>query len=206
MTKTIRKDALDTTLDALTSDERDVLLASGLDQLTAVTDEISTTPHPADANTRRQEDERTARLVELHGLKGRLLSLLHHVEHPKQALDPSMLREWRNTLRQARLDITAVQKGIDPEDRTKADLLEGCARSLVVIADGPSEAVPTPVVLNTWMEARHVHAIYGERSVFTGRGGLVLCEHRLQEIIIRLRETWGRLSTATQETKTALAV
>ena len=150
-------------------------------------------PDADDAPTERLRLAVTSEALNLRSLECRLHNLVLRVEKPKTAHDLKPWVAWRDVLTKGQEhfeDPLFDMEALPPvEQNRRSTELFALRRALHVITHGVNSAEGESPLLETWLREQGVLPMWGERVLFTGRGGLRSTKQRIVHIQGRLAES-----------------
>ena len=166
-------------------------------------------PDADDATTERLRTAVISEALNLRSLEGRIYGIVQRVENPKPAHDLKPWPAWRDVLTEAQLyfesELSAFEALPLTEQNRCFNELHAVRRALQVVAYGANTEEGESSILETWLRERGVLPMWGERLIFSGRGGLRMTRQRIDHIQERLADTVTTLENTLTAADTALA-
>ena len=166
---------------------------------------LESLPDPGEISAPNERVRVETLTVNLRAFNSHVSSAAHVCANPKAAWDLKPLRAWRDMLIGAKQHFkTNIEELAEYADGgRRGDDLLAAQFALRVIEDGPSESGESPL-LSRWLRDQNVHPEWGERSPFTGRGGLRFVRQRIRDVERRLTQNREALESAVREAETLL--
>ena len=166
-------------------------------------------PDAEDAPTERLCDAIRAEAINGRSVAGRLRNLATNVRTPKKSLDLKPLEAWRDTLVNATThfeqELEAFELLPDSEQRRRYTEISAVRFALKVLSNGPNTDQGESPLANEWLIDAGLHPTWGERTPFSGRGGLRMVTRRIADVEKRLSETFHNLERAVTDAEALLA-
>ena len=154
-------------------------------------------PDAEDAPTERLCDAIRAEAINGRSVAGRLRNQMLNVHKPKKSLDLKPLEAWRDLLLDATThfeqELEAFELLPDAEQRHRYTEISAVRFALKVIANGPNTDQGESSLANEWLIRAGLQPEWGERTPFSGRGGLRMVTRRIADVEKRLSETSHQL-------------
>ena len=154
-------------------------------------------PDAEDAPTERLCDAIRAEAINGRSVAGRLRNQMLNVHKPKKSLDLKPLEAWRDLLVGATThfeqELEAFELLPDAEQRHRYTEISAVRFALKVLSNGPNTDQGESPLANEWLIDAGLHPTWGERTPFSGRGGLRMVTRRIADVEKRLSETSHQL-------------
>ena len=154
-------------------------------------------PDAEDAPTERLCDAIRAEAINGRSVAGRLRNQMLNVQKPKKSLDLKPLEAWRDLLVNATThfeqELEAFELLPDSEQRRRYNEISAVRFALKVLSNGPNTDQGESPLANEWLIDAGLHPTWGERTPFSGRGGLRMVTRRIADVEKRLSETSHQL-------------
>ena len=169
---------------------------------------IDRLPDAEDAPTERLCDAIRAEAMNGRSAAGRLRNQMLNVHKPKKSLDLKPLEAWRRLLVNATThfeqELEAFELLPDSEQRRRYNEISAVRFALKVIANGPNTEQGDSPLANEWLIRAGLQPAWGQRTPFTGRGGLRMVTRRIADVEKRLSETFHNLERAATDAEALL--
>ena len=170
---------------------------------------IDRLPDAEDAPTERLCDAIRAEALNGRSVAGRLRNQMLNVHKPKKSLDLKPLEAWRDLLVGATThfeqELEAFELLPDAEQRRRYNEISAVRFALKVLSNGPNTDQGESPLTNEWLIDAGLHPTWGERTPFSGRGGLRMVTRRIADVEKRLAVAREELTLVTVQAEAILA-
>ena len=170
---------------------------------------IDRLPDAEDAPTERLCDAIRAEALNGRSVAGRLRNQMLNVHKPKKSLDLKPLEAWRDLLVNATThfeqELEAFELLPDSEQRRRYNEISAVRFALKVLSNGPNTDQGESPLANEWLIRAGLQPEWGQRTPFSGRGGLRMVTRRIADVEKRLAVAREELTLVTVQAKAILA-
>ena len=156
-------------------------------------------PHADDAPTERLRLAVMSEALNLRSLEGLVHNAALKVKTPKAAHDLKPWFAWRDVLTEAHThfesELSVLEAIPRVEQNRRFNELHAIRRALQVLTFGANTEEGGSPFLETWLRERSVLPLWGERTIFAGRGGLRNAQQRISYIEKRLADNVTKLES-----------